>query len=210
MDINNYPSTIPYAGIIKYSFDRRIQLSTSEDLVNYFRATYTRLQEIMGDILQTETGFFSQEQLDSMPHEFVTRDGSFGGEIKKVYNKEQASNANYVFQYGDGRKYYNNPQSFYGILQLEPKAYSIIPNSYDLEDPYWSSEKYLDENGNLSQGGLLAFAMWQASIVASQQPDFYTQSFYDIKESKMSIEEYVKQYAKGEFIEEVHRNIIKT
>lgn len=196
MDINNYPSTIPYAGITKVSSDRRIQLSTSEDLVNYFQATYTRLQEIMGDNLQTETGFFSQEQLDSMPHAFVTRDGSFGGEIQGLYDKNQLKTTLMK----------ERAFSYSSILGLEPKVHRLIPNDFDWKSSNWSSEKYLDENGNLSQGGLLAFAMWQGSIVANQQPDFYTQSFYDIKEGKMSIEEYIKQYAEGEFVEESYRS----
>ncbi len=179
--------------------------STSEDLINYFQTTYARLQEIMGDSLQTETGFFTQEQLNSMPQSFVTRDGSFGGEVKKVYNKEQVSNASDELRYGGNGRHYNNTQSFYGILRLEPKAHSLVPDNYDLENPNWSPEKYLDENGNLSQGGLLAFAMWQGSSSHNQQPDFYTQSYYDIQEGKMSIEEYLKQYVEGEFLDEKQR-----
>ncbi|MDE6979618.1 MAG: hypothetical protein K2O85_08645, partial [Helicobacter sp.] len=196
MDINNYPSTIPYAGVTKPSSDRRIQLSTSEDLVNYFQATYTRLQEIMGDNLHTETGFFTQEQLDSMPQAFITRDGSFGGEIKEVYDKNQLKTTLAK----------ERAVSYSSILGLEPKAHRLIPNDFDWKSSNWPSEKYLDENGNLSQGGLLAFAMWQGSIVANQQSDFYTQSFYDIKEGKISIEDYLKQYAEGEFVEETYRS----
>ncbi len=194
IDIMKDPLVIEYLGItIKDPTNRRAQLSTSEDLVNYFQATYTRLQEIMGDSLQTETGFFTQEQLDSMPHAFVTRDGSFGGEIKEVYNKNKWNTQSMEEGTFDMKKSYSS------ILGLEPKAHQLIPDDYSLENPYWSPEKYLDKNGNLSQGGLLAFVAWSSSL--TYEADFCTQSYYDIKEGKMSIEEYIKQYAEGEFVE---------
>ncbi|MDE7317104.1 MAG: hypothetical protein K2N12_05175 [Helicobacter sp.] len=184
----------------------QVQLSTSEDLVKHFQATYTRLQEIMGDNLHTETGFFTQKQLDSMPQAFVTRDGSFGGEIKKVYSQEEIADTEPVleFGYGDHQRYLNK-FSYDNILRLEPKVHFIVPFE-GMSDFEWFSEKYLDENGNLSQGGLLAFAMWAGGSSHNQQPDFYTQSYYDIKEGKMSIEEYIKQYAESEFVEEAYRS----
>ena len=175
-------------------------LSTSEDLIGYFQATYMRLQEIMGDSLQAETGFFTQEQLDSMPQAFVTRDGSFGGEIQEVYRKNNIEASNEVY-YRDVK-----PRSYFSILRLEPKAQSLIPNEYDLKNPNWSPEKYLDENGNLSQGGLLAFVMWQGGSSINQQPDFYTKSYYDLKEGKITIEEYLKEYVEGAFVEESQRS----
>ncbi|MBD5167449.1 MAG: hypothetical protein HDT11_00920 [Helicobacter sp.] len=180
--------------------DGRVQLSSSEELVGYFKTTYARLQEMMGEKLYTTTGFFTQEQLDSMPHAFVTRDGSVGGEIQKIYTQEDVANSIYEIRYGDGRRYYNDPKSYYGVLDLEPKAHYIVPYENGSNQSGWSSEKYLDENGNLSQGGLLSFAVWEGSMYVNQKPDFYTQSYYDIEEGKMTMEEYVRQYAKGDFL----------
>ena len=180
--------------------DARVQLSSPEDLVGYFKTTYARLQEMMGEKLYTTTGFFTQEQLDSMPHAFVTHDGSFGGEVQKLYTQEDVANSVFEIRYGDGRRYYSDPKSYYGILQLEPKAHYIVPHKDGPNQSGWSSEKYLDENGNLSQGGLLAFAVQEGSMYVNQKPDFYTQSYYDIEEGKMTIEEYIRQYAKGDFL----------
>ncbi len=193
---------------------------TSEEILTHFQQKYERLNEILGESFQNKTEHYTQKELDSLPQAFFTSNGDYNGQIKELLYIDNPKLDNYFL--GGAIVGVKESPSYWRLLGLPaPNSptqipISIIPNEFELKNATWGAQKYMDDNGNFSKSGLLAFA---TSLVDMQfdSPilEFKANAYHAIQEGTMTIEEYVKQYVKGDFIEnvkqrEMHEHITKT
>ncbi len=193
---------------------------TSKEILTHFQQKYERLSEILGESFQNKMEYYTQEELDSLPQAFLTSNGDYNGQIEELLYIDNPKLDNYVL--GGAIIGVKEFPSYWRILGIPaPNSstqipISIIPNEFELKNSTWGAQKYMDDNGNFSKSGLLAFA---TSLVDMQFDDpileFKTNAYRAIQESTMTIEEYVKQYIKGDFIKnakqrEMHEDVVKT
>lgn len=178
----------PYNGMAVYR---------SVDIAQTMGNAYQLLSAISGNLFDSHGQYFSDEQLESLPKGFATRDGRMDSVIAGIYQTQEELDLAWQ-------------ASSHSLLSLIGLREGIIETFIDPQRNTieWDNENYQDTEGNLSKAGVLMKFLnshaWDDSLLVADktalgelQEQSRNQSYqnisdyYDIVEGKMSLSDYL-------------------
>lgn len=178
----------PYNGMAVYR---------SVDVAKTLGNAYQVLSAISGDLFDSHEQYFSNEQLESLPKGFATRDGRMDSVITGIYQTQEELDLAWQ-------------ASSHSLLSLIGLREGMIETFIDPQrnTTEWDNENYQDAEGNLSKAGVLMKFLnshaWDDSLLVAEktalgelQEQSRNQSYqnisdyYDIVEGKMSLSDYL-------------------
>ena len=178
----------PYNGMSLYH---------SVDVAKTFGNAYQLLSVISGNLFDSHEQYFNNEQLESLPKGFATRDGRMDSAITGIYQTQEELDLAWQ-------------ASSHSLLSLIGLREGIIETFIDPQRNMieWDNENYQDAEGNLSKAGVLMKFLnshaWDDSLLVADKTELgelqeqsrnqshqNISDYYDIVEGKMSLSDYL-------------------
>lgn len=178
----------PYNGMAVYH---------SVDIAQTMGNAYQLLSAISGNLLDSHEQYFSNEQLESLPKGFATRNGRMDSSITGIYQTQEELDL----------AWQTSSHSLLSLLGLREGIIEtfIEPQRNTIE---WNHKNYQDAEGNLSKAGVLMKFLnshaWDNSLLVAEktalgeleeknraQTAQNISNYYDIVEGKMSLSNYL-------------------